>query len=424
MTGGAGPPVQHEEPASVGQRMLWLIERYEGARGQLNYPLMLRLRGPLDRGRLQHAMDSLIGRHETLRTTFGRRQGILTQFIHEPDPVGVTVAPRAESAAALRRAVAREIATPVDARTAPVRVTLWPVTAEEHVLCLNAHHLVTDAWSCRILVEELLLLMGNGPGPPRPGWQYRHFVQWQRRKTTDERLRQDRAYWQRQLTGATGPRLSVRPRDAASGQDGTRSIETSVDRVCWDRFRELARSERTTPFTVLLSLYYLLLYRESGSTDLSVSSPFANRARPEVMRTVGFFANMLVLRIRFQPGSSFTDLLRQTRTTVNEALAHQAYPHFLPEAAADRGVHVKDIVMQLLPELPPPATVAGLQIEVIPPTVASRFDLELSTVAHDDGLGLLFQYSAGRMEDALVRRLSAGITDLLRQVTGAGDLRI
>jgi hypothetical protein len=426
VTGGTGGAVLHEEPASVGQRMLWLIERYEGAHGRLNYPLLLRLRGPLDRAQLQCAVDLLVSRHETLRTTFGRRQGMLTQFIHEPVPVSVTLAPRAESDAALREVIAGEIATPIDARTAPVRVTLWPVTPQEHILCLNAHHLVTDAWSCRILVEELLLLLGNGTGLPRPGWQYRHFVQWQRRKTTAERLREDRAYWQRQLTGATGPRLPTRSSGAVAARAGSRSIETGVDRACWERLRELASAERTTPFTVLLSLYYLLLYRESGSTDLSVSSPFANRTRPEVMRTVGLFANMLVLRTQFQPGSSLTELLRRTRTTVSEALTHQAYPHFLPEASpsAENGTHVKDIVLQLLPELPPRVTVAGLEVEVIPPTVASRFDLELSAVAHEDGLRLLFQYSPGRMDDSLVRRLSDGAAELLHQLTEAGDLRV
>jgi hypothetical protein len=136
---------------------------------------------------------------------------------------------------------------------------------------------------------------------------------------------------------------------------------------------------------------------------------------------------MLVLRTQLQPGATFLGLLRRTWTTVGEALAHQAFPHFLPDgapSAGNGGIHVKDIVMQLLPEFPPPAAAAGLEIEVIPPTVASRFDLELSVVAYPDGLRLLFQYSPDRVEDPLVQRLASGATGLLQRVAAAGDFPI
>jgi hypothetical protein len=431
--------IVHEEHASVGQRMLWLIERHGGRPGQLNYPLVLGLRGPVGQADLQRAVDTLVARHEALRTTFGRRQGLLTQLIHEPEPVPIdAVVIEPGSAAGLRPRISAEIATPIDPARSPLRVTLWTLGPAEHVLCINAHHLVTDAWSCRILVEELVLLLGGAPGLPRIGWQYRHYVQWQQRQTTAVRLKADREYWQQRLDGARPPALppaSPPPpgRSATAGEGGAAreggegTIEFDIGREPWERLQQFARAEHTTPFAVLLSIYYLLIRRETEDLDLAISSPFANRTRTEVMRTVGFFVNMLILRTGLRPGSRFTDLLRSTSTTVAEALEHQGFPYFLPPGQTRQpdARRVEDFVFQMLPGLPPATVVGELQVEVLPPMVASRFDLELTVIQRqDEGLRAVLQYAPDRIDQAVAQRLAAGCAELAVAVTTRPDLVI
>jgi hypothetical protein len=425
--------IAREEPASVGQRMLWLIERYSGSHGQLNYPLLLRLRGPVDRTDLQLALDTLVARHETLRTTFARRQGLLTQLVHEPQPVPIsTVAVEPRSAPGLRQRIVEEIATPIDPARCSIRITLWTLGPVEHVLCINAHHLVTDAWSCRILVEELLLLLAGAQPLPRLGWQYRHYVQWQQRQATAERLKADRDYWQRRLDGAQPPALRpVSPRPAgprgAARQAAESTIEFDISPKTWQGLQQLAKTEHTTPFVVLLSIYYLLIRRETQDTDLSLCSPFANRTRTEVMRTVGFFVNMLILRTGVRPGSTFTDLLRSASCTVAEALEHQGFPYFLPpgqtrQADARR---VEDFVFQMLPGLPPAAVVGDIEIEVLPPMVASRFDLELTVIQRQgNGLRAVLQYAPDQIDQALAERVATGCGELAATVTARPDLII
>jgi hypothetical protein len=396
-----------EEAASVGQRMLWLIERSGGRRGQLNYPLLVRLRGELDPALIPPAVQQLVIRHETLRTTLARRQGLLTQLIGEPAPVPVTwvqVAGEEE----LARRIREESSDPVDPSRSPLRVTVWTLGDRDRVVCLNMHHLATDAWSCRVLAEDLLHLLTTPAPLPRVGWQYRHFVRWQRRETTAGQLARERGYWQDRLDGAQPVAL---PEPAVPQPAGNRTIQIDLDRGGSDALQALARREQTTLFTVLLALYYTALHQETGQLDLAVAAPFANRTRPEVMRSVGFFANMLILRTRLSPSGDLAGLVRATRTTVNEAIANQGVGYYaVPAANLDAGGwgRLAGVVFQLLPDLPAaPAIAGGLAAEVLPPHIAGRFDVELTAIPHRDGLRALFQYAPDRVDEAVAQRLAA-----------------
>src|SRR4051812_9131723 len=144
-----------EAPASVGQRLLWQMDHHRGAGGALNCPVFLRLRGRLDRGALLSALDRLVRRHESLRTTFAGRGHRLTQLIHEEPPPPATaeldLGGEPDPEEALERALAAEAQERVDPQAWPVRCTLWRLSDREHVLCVNMHHLVTDGWSCAVV---------------------------------------------------------------------------------------------------------------------------------------------------------------------------------------------------------------------------------------------------------------------------------
>jgi hypothetical protein len=413
-----------EVPASPGQRILWLLHHFRGGHGELNYPLLLHVRGPVNEERLQRAVNALVERHEALRTTFGRSHGLLMQLIHAPEPLPISII-RLEPASGsrLQQAIRAETGNPIDPTTTPMRLTLWSLGPDEHVLCINTHHLVTDAWSCRIVFNEFLLLLSGQEDLPAQGWQYRHFVQWQRRRSTIERQKADREYWNLQLTGVKAPALPsragpVREEDASR----TMTAQLDVESGDWACIRRIARAEQATPFIVLLSIYYLLLYHETRDTDLAVCSPFANRARPEVMRTVGFFVNMLILRTALAAGSTFTQLIRSTQATVSAALAHQGFAHFLPSTgprpAADR---VENVVFQMLPALPPPARIGDMEINVLPPSVDSRFDLEFCVLPHESGGRILVQSSAGQLDNALSQRLLSGFTSIMERLASGSD---
>lgn len=415
--------VAYEVPASIGQRILWLISRGQPDQGQLNYPLLIRLRGPLEPDVLTDGLNRLVARHEALRTTLVRRGGLLTQRIHEPAPVPVTdvvLHPAADVDGTLQRQVRQESLAPLDPARSPVRVTRWVLDEHHVVVCLNAHHLVTDAWSSRILTEELWQLLTASSGLARVGWQYRHFVRWQQRRSTAERLHADRDYWRSQLAGLPPPALAPDGLPAADGQTardgGRRTIRLDIDADTTDRLRTAARRERSTLFTMLLAAYHVVVARETGRVDLAVATPFANRTRAEVQRTVGFFVNMLILRTQVHPDLSLAGLLSRVGRTVGEANAHQGLAYYalpipdVPAAVGGPGW----ATFQMLPELPRPTTYGDVQLEVLVPETAGRFPLEMAVSPHHDGLRVLCQYAPGLVDEATADRVVTGYGPTLR----------
>jgi hypothetical protein len=416
-----------EQPASIGQRMLWLIDHHRGDQGALNYPVLARARGPLDAAGLAAALERVVARHETLRTTFGRRRGLLTQLIHEPAPApiaGRDVSGTPDPDAALRDGLAAEIAERVDPTATPFRATLWRLAPDDHVLCLNVHHLVTDAWSCGLILDDLLHALGGGAALPRVGWQYRHYVRWQRGQLAAERLRPHRDYWRARLADLQFSALPLRDHvnGSPAGRSGT--ARAVIGPAAVDGLRRLARDHGTTLFTVMLAAYYALLHRVTGQTDVAIASLFANRTRPEVMRTVGFFANLVILRTRFERGATFAGLLRRAHATVGEALVHQHFPYYLLSQeelrAGDR--RADEVVFQMLPEIPAPVAIGPVEVEVLLPAVASRFDLELAVVPRGGGLDVLLQYSRRRVDDSWAAGFVAGYASFAADVAAASGL--
>jgi non-ribosomal peptide synthetase component F len=162
-----------------------------------------------------------------------------------------------------------------------------------------------------------------------------------------------------------------------------------IDAAAFTNLKQIARAEKTTIFAVMLSIYFILLNRMTGHEDLALASLFANRVRPEAQSTVGFFANMVVLRTLIKPGDQFIDVVRKVRATAVEALLHQGVPsQMLPLRFQDTDGRVDDLVFQML--LTPPANsntrARGVEFELYTPdAIGSRFGLELSLVPQQDG---------------------------------------
>ncbi|MEV7795972.1 condensation domain-containing protein [Streptomyces sp. NPDC087512] len=402
---------------SVGQSLLWFLDRYRGEEGALNCPTLCRIRGLLDTARLRRAVAEVMTRHEALRTTFaggGHRLRALvaedvSPLVHEVDLSGAK-----DPQAAVREAVTAELGTRIDPTHSGVRLTLWRLAADDHVFCFNMHHMITDAWSCRVILQDLCAALErpeDGPAPEaaRP---YSAFAADQRRALASEAGKRLTAFWSGQLRDLVLPPLPMSPATPGAARD-TDLVQHTLDAKTVAALDAVARTERSTLFVALLTAYYRALRQVSGSNDLAVATLFANRA-PDYRETVGFLANMVLLRTRLEPGADFAAHLRATHTTVMDAFVHQALPlQMLPLTLKDTSRRPDDVVFQMMPDPVYSTRAGGLDIEVlVPDDVATRFELELVAVPAGDTVRILLFFNPDRFSPAFVRELLAAYVEI------------
>ncbi|HLL48050.1 MAG TPA: condensation domain-containing protein, partial [Longimicrobiaceae bacterium] len=341
---GAGEPAirpraeRGPAPLSFAQQRLWFLYRLEGGGAAYHLPAAFRLAGALDADALERALGEVVRRHESLRTVVAERAGEPEQVVAPAAELRLAVEglgglPAAEREAAARRRVREESERPFDLERGPLfRALLLRLGAEEHVLVLCVHHVVSDGWSMGVLFGELSALYGAfARGEPSPlaelPIQYADYAVWQREHLSGEVLERQLAYWTRRLAGA--PSLlelpTDRPRPAAQSFRGAR-LRFELPAGLVDALGELARREDATLYMVLAAAFQLLLSRWSGQEDLVVGTPVAGRTHPETEGLIGLFANTLALRGDLSGEPTFRELLGRVRESALGAFAHQDLP--------------------------------------------------------------------------------------------------
>ncbi|MFF5532690.1 non-ribosomal peptide synthase/polyketide synthase [Streptomyces cinerochromogenes] len=409
-------------PLSYAQQRLWFLDRFEPGSTEYTTLAVLRLRGPLDTAALRTALGGLVARHETLRTTFAEHDGQARQTVHPPRSVELPLDDLADTAA-LDALLEREAATPFDLTTGPLfRARLARLTADEHVLVLATHHIVTDGWSTGVLARDLgelytAALADRRPDLPALPVRYADYAAWQRGRA--EQAEAELAHWRRTLDGITPLELPTdRPRPAVRTRDGA-LVTFTLPAALTERLRERGREADATLYMTLVTACQVLLARWAGQEDVTVGTVTAGRERPELHDVVGMFVNTLVLRARVRPQLPFRELLAEVRTTALEAFAHQEVPF---ERVVDAVQPERDTsrtplfqVMVALHNLgAAPPRLPGLAVEPLtPPVRTAAYDLAFDFVESDGGLTGHLEYNTGLFDADTAERLAARLRLLL-----------
>ncbi|MEU9043685.1 MULTISPECIES: amino acid adenylation domain-containing protein [unclassified Kitasatospora] len=325
-------------PVSYAQQRLWLIDQIEGPTALYNLPFALRLRGELDTAALHAATADVVARHEALRTVFPVAGGVPVQRIlpvEEAQPRFLVVDCAPADYPAHRDAAAAE--TFDLSRELPIRATVFTLSPTEHVLLLVLHHIAGDGWSLGPLLRDLATayrarLTGHAPDWEPLPIQYADYALWQRDLLGDETdpeslLARQLAHWRTALAGL--PEELELPTDRPRPPAPTGAAD-SVD-LAWGAelhtaLVDLARTHRTTLFTVLQAGLAALFTRLGAGTDIPLGTGLAGRSDEALDELVGFFVNSLVLRADTSGDPSFTELLGRVREAQLDAFAHQDIP--------------------------------------------------------------------------------------------------
>jgi hypothetical protein len=335
------PPRNRLEPAlsSYAQQRHWFLWQLEPLSTAYHLSGALRLIGKLDVEALHSSFNALVMRHESLRTVFrANAEGMAEQIIEAEQPLAIPLIdlgglPYAQRAARANEEINAVNAMPFDLTKGPLlRVLLIRVAPEEHLLAVVMHHIVTDDWSKRIIINEFAAqyracLQGQAPSLPVLPIQYADYAVWQRRWLEAGEKDRQLAYWRGQL-GEDHPVLRLPadyPRSSiASYRAAHHSFVLPAPLVAG--LQQQAQRQGATFFMALLTGFQALLHRYTGQDDIRVGVPIANRHRLEVESIVGFFVNTQVLRNRIHSRASLKALLDQTREAALGAQAHQDLP--------------------------------------------------------------------------------------------------
>ncbi|TDB47516.1 non-ribosomal peptide synthetase [Photorhabdus luminescens] len=324
-------------PLSFGQQRLWFLAQFEGVSDTYHIPTALRLRGRLDLSAWQQALNRLFARHEALRSVFITVDG-QPQVELLPAEFGLPVKKYDLRKASnvdeqFKRLCVQEAKTPFDLARGPlIRCALIQLADEEHIFLLTQHHIISDAWSLKILESELVALyaacVNQQPDPLLPlTIQYPDYAAWQRQVFSGEGVQAQCDYWRRMLADA--PVLLElpidRPRPSQQSFTGGR-VAVHIDAPLVQALKHLGQQHGTTLFMTLLSAWAALLSRLSGQDDVVIGIPSANRNRREIEPLLGFFVNTLALRIDLSGMPDVVTLLRRVRQTTLGAQEHQDLP--------------------------------------------------------------------------------------------------
>jgi amino acid adenylation domain-containing protein/non-ribosomal peptide synthase protein (TIGR01720 family) len=432
--GGQVRPVPREQvlPLSAAQQRLWFLDDLTSGGIEYNTGVGLRLSGPLDRDALRAALDALVKRHESLRTTFATvdGHGVQTVAPHGELPlrtVDVSASDRGADPAdaALERILEEELLTPFDLRRGPLtRAVLVRLDEQDHVLMLCQHHIVTDGWSIGILVDELgrLYAAARNGGPvalPDLPIQYADFAVWERERLASPALEDHLAYWRRTLA-------DVRVLDLPTDRPRPRLLTTAGAVHRWSLPADLVvaltlagQARGATLFMTLAAAVQVLLARLSGQADVAVGTVTSGRDRAELENLVGFFINIVVLRSTVDESKGFGEFLSEVRETVLEAFAHDEVPFdrlvedLQPERDLSRNPLVQALVVLQNAAVRPGET-GGLRVaEHDLPRPYARFDLVVEFVPRGDAMTMVIEYNSDLFESGTIARLAGHLETLL-----------
>ncbi|WP_430791099.1 non-ribosomal peptide synthetase [Actinoplanes sp. G11-F43] len=440
---GRGPTPRRDTgpvPLSTEQQTLRFLDERAGDGSVPGEPLCVRLRGDLDVEALRSALTAVVARHDALRTTIVRREGVPVQVVAAEIPVELPLtdvdgADHEQRLSAARALAERLVRTPPDPGRAPAWwVALIRVSPDDHLFLLDVSRMVCDDWSLGVLARDLAdfyrsALTGGAARSPERVVQYPDYALWRKDGSDSGELDDQVDYWRATLAGAETLEFPTdRPRgDIGNGLGAGADFTLGADGL--DQAGRLAREEGTTPADVLRAVFLVLLRRYSGLDDLVIGYPVTSRRHESLSAVAGQFTNLMPLRVDVSGDPTFRELVRRVGRVSEEASEHHALPFGrLVEAIDAAADPSRPPVFPILFDVRAPApvpTLPGLvtSLETIHGGV-SRFDMSWRLTGPDvlgGSATLAVDFDTALFDAESIARLVRHYDGLLRTLTAAPD---
>jgi amino acid adenylation domain-containing protein/non-ribosomal peptide synthase protein (TIGR01720 family) len=419
-------------PLSHGQKRLWFLQQLYPKNAFYNYSETYTFSGQLIDAVLTDSFNRVYKDHDILRTTYHIENGEIFQRINNDTEVKIEVHDLSylsfeDSKIESQKIIETNANAYFDLTKCPlVRAALIKLNPKTSILQITMHHIITDKWSMGIFREDLAsyyreLSLKQGTTEKRSAIQYTDYALWQ---SKNEINRDGLNYWKNKLVGDI-PFLNL-PTDykrplhptfkGATSFTQTYSKEHSLKLLL------LSKQLETTPYVLMLSLYYVFLYRNSEQTDILIGSPVTNRDQKVLENLIGFFNETIILRTNIEPRISFKELVNKVHLNTLAAFEHKNIPFdkLVKELNVERSLSLNPFFQAMflfhsVPENPFFDTNLSLTHTWYDSKV-SKFDLTLYIAEEKGILSSTFEYSSDIFHESTINRFQDYFKSLIENV--------
>ncbi|MGY0554054.1 amino acid adenylation domain-containing protein [Vreelandella sp. 2A-K22] len=326
-------------PLSYSQQQLWFLYRYSPDLTAYNQPRAYRLTGNVDAGALESAFQALIQRHSVLRTRFFERNGVPQQSVFSSIPFSIrredlSALAAPEQDERLERSIKKVAQHVFDLGEPPLLVArLIKMEERRHVLVVCLHHIISDAWSNRIIESDLSeayrQALGQNEDAQLPSLpvQYGDYVRQQQKRVASGDIDKELKYWNEHL-GDDVPPLEITTDHVYPKQQEFRGATKRfvLDSSLASSLQAFCQQQRFTPFVPLFAAWQVVLARYCGQQDFAIGVPSSGRQQEEFQEVVGFFITTLPFRVRVNPAMTLRDVCQQVKKDAVGSLNYADMP--------------------------------------------------------------------------------------------------
>ncbi|MCP4155855.1 MAG: amino acid adenylation domain-containing protein, partial [bacterium] len=316
-------------PLTPAQNIMYIQQQLHPQGTHYNIPFALQLEEGHNDEKIEKTFAQLIERHEALRTAFENNDGRPVQKIHHSIPFQIQHyhVQKEEPQSASIASIIKNFTRPFDLERPPLmRIGLLKTDQQKTILLMDIHHIIFDAVSQGILMEEFNAIY-KGETLPEVRLQYKDYTQWQHSGTMKEKIARQETYWLKQFENEV-PQLTLPldfqrpPLQTFEGSNIKFRLEPEIETA----IKKVAVKEGVTQYTMLLAIYYILLFKLSGREDIVVGTDVAGRTHAHLQNIVGNFVNTIALRSKPNPEKTFQTFMQEVAALTLQAFENLDYP--------------------------------------------------------------------------------------------------
>lgn len=426
-------------PLSLPQRELWENSPVPPGDPANHICATIELHGTFSFDLCTVALRAVVERQEVLRTSFLSGGGKIAQVVRSKAET-ILLCREVGSPEGLEEVMAATFSEPFDMVRGPLyRVEMLRVADDHQVLALVFHHAIADGWTLGVFVEDFTAayvsalreagrgvskIRGLREGLPSVGVTYSAWAAAERARWQPAEAQRHLAYWRPRLAGS---KPLLEPGNGSPLQPLLKYV-TALPPPVVDSTRELARRSGVTLFSALLSAFQIALYRWRGACDVVLGTPHANRTKAGVRDTMGYFAGVVPLRLRLEPGRTFESTLVENHAQVVEDFAH-AMP--FAELAAAVGLPpagnrhpIFDVRFALQNHPVPDIVLPGISTRLrTRSTGTSRFDIGCELTEDGHALEVVWLYRPPFLTEGAILHLDQLLRNVLIEAGESPDFR-